>query len=147
MRREVDRLFEDFDGGLWRAPFRHSLFDYAPFGRFGAPALPVVDIAEKDGEYQITAELPGLDEKDVEVKVANGGLTIRGQKKEEKDETKKGYHLAERRYGAFERSFAIPEGVDADKISASFSKGVLTVSLPKTAEAQKREKKIAINAT
>lgn len=147
LRRDVDRLLEDLDTDFWRAPFRRSLFDYAPFGRVGMRVTaPAVDIAEKDGEYEITAELPGLDEKDIEVKFADGGLTIRGEKKEEKEEKRKGYHLSERRYGTFERFFAVPDGVDADKISAKFSKGVLTVVLPKTAEAQKQEKKIAIKA-
>ncbi|MGB8364124.1 MAG: Hsp20/alpha crystallin family protein [Rhizomicrobium sp.] len=147
LRREVDRLFEDFDGGFWRAPFRSSLFDLAPLGgAIASTAAPAVDIAEKDGEYEITAELPGIDEKDIEVKFANGGLTIRGEKKVEKEESKKGYRLSERRYGAFERFFAVPEGIDEDKISAKFAKGVLTVTLPKTAEAQKHEKKIAIKA-
>ena len=145
LRREVDRLFEDFDG--WSAPFKRSVFDYAPFGRFAPSArVPAVDIAEKDGNYEITAELPGIDEKDVEVRLADGGLTIRGEKKEQKEEKQKGYHLSERRYGAFERFFAVPEGVDEDKVSAVFKNGVLTVTLPKTAEAQKREKKIAIKA-
>lgn len=147
LRREVDRMFEDFDTNFWRAPFRRSVFDYAPFGRAGTRAAPpAVDITEKDGEFEISAELPGLDEKDIEVKFANGGLTIRGEKKEEKEEKRKGYHLSERRYGSFERFFAVPDGVDVDKISAKFAKGVLTVTLPKTADAQKQEKKIAIKA-
>jgi len=71
-------------------------------------------------------------------------LTIKGEKKEEKEENRKDYHLSERRYGAFERSFGIPDGVDADKIAASFKKGVLTITLPKTPEAKKQEKKIAV---
>lgn len=145
LRREVDRIFEDFDANFRRGPFRRSVFDYAPFGRaVTRRGSPAVDITEKDGEYEIAAELPGLDEKDIEVKFANGGLTIRGEKKEEKIEKRKGYHLSERRYGTFERFFAVPDGVDADKIAAKFSKGILTVTLPKTAEAQKQEKKIAI---
>ncbi len=145
LRREVDRLFDDFDVGSWRAPFRRSLFDYAPFGRLEVKA-PAVDVVEKDKEFEITVELPGIDEKDIEVKVANGGLTIRGDKKEQKEEKKKDYYLSERRYGSFERFFSLPDGVDADKIAASFKKGVLTVTLPKTPEAQKQEKKIAIKA-
>jgi HSP20 family protein len=94
----------------------------------------------------VTAELPGMDEKSIEVKVAGGALTIKGEKQEEKEEKKKDYYLHERRFGSFERAFRIPEGVDADKIEASFKKGVLTVSLPKTAEAQKAEKKITVKA-
>ena len=103
-------------------------------------------MAEREGAYEISAELPGLDEKDVEVKLANGLLTIRGEKKEEREEKEKDYYLSERRYGAFTRSFQVPEGVDADKVEARFAKGVLTVTLPKTAEAQKQEKKIEVKA-
>lgn len=139
LRREIDRLFEDFDGGFWGTRF-------APFAAPAKLSVPPVDIAEKDGTYEITAELPGMDEKNVEVKLANGGLTIKGEKKEEKEEKRKDYHLSERSYGAFERYFALPDGIDTDKISASFKNGVLTVTLPKTAEAQKKEKKIDVKS-
>ena len=107
---------------------------------------PAVDVAEKDEECEITAELPGLDEKNIEVKLANGTLTIKGEKKEEKEEKQKDYYLSERSYGSFIRSFQLPEGVDEGKIEASFVKGVLTVKLPKSAEAQKNEKTISIKA-
>jgi HSP20 family protein len=107
---------------------------------------PAVDIAETDKGYEITAELPGLDEKNIEVKLANGSLTIKGEKQEEKEEKEKGYYLHERHFGAFERCFRMPEGVDGDKIEATFKKGVLTVTLPKTPEAQKAEKKITVKA-
>src|SRR5690606_41318480 len=101
---------------------------------------------EKEKEYEITAELPGIDEKNVEIKLANGTLTIKGEKKEEKEEKQKDYHLSERRYGSFQRSFPLPEGIDTDKVEATFAKGVLTVKLPKTVEAQKAEKKITVKA-
>jgi len=107
---------------------------------------PAMDLVEKDKEYEITAELPGIDEKNVEIKLSNHTLTIKGEKREEKEEKDKDYYLSERRYGSFQRSFQVPEGVDADKIDASFTKGVLTVKLPKTAEAQKAEKKITVKA-
>ena len=87
-----------------------------------------------------------MDEKDIEVKVVNDTLTIKGEKQEEKEEKKKDYYLRERSFGSFERSFGIPEGVDGDKIEASFKKGVLTVMLPKKLEAQKPAKKIGIKA-
>jgi HSP20 family protein len=103
-----------------------------------------VDIAEKEKEYEVMAELPGMDENNIDVKFADGMLTIKGEKKEEKEEKKKDYYLSERRYGSFQRSFQVPDGVDAEKIEASFKNGVLTVKLPKTAEAVKQEKKIAI---
>jgi len=148
LRREVDRLFEDFHGGFWPSPFRRSAFDIEPFWRRGPrwAATPAVDIVEKDNAYEVAAELPGLDEKGIEVKFANDVLTIKGEKREEKEEKGKDYYLHERSFGSFERCFAVPEGVDADKIEASFKKGVLTVTLPKTPEAQKPEKKIAVKA-
>jgi HSP20 family protein len=149
LRREIDRMFEDFGWGFGLRPFGRTLFDVEPFWRgeltFGK--APAVDIAEKEKEYEITAELPGLDENNVEVKFADGLLTIRGEKREEKEEKRKDYYLSERRFGSFQRSFQVPEGVDADKIAATFKNGVLTVSLPKSPEAQKKEKKIAIKKT
>jgi HSP20 family protein len=148
LRREIDRLFDDVGRGFFRVPSLRSWFEEPLFQR--APLtfdVPAVDVAERDKEYEITAELPGLDEKDIEVNLANGVLTISGEKKEEKEEKKKGYYLAERRYGSFQRSFRVPEGVDEGKIEASFKKGVLKLTLPKTAEAQKSAKKIAIKGS
>ncbi len=105
---------------------------------------PVVDIVDKGDAYEVTAELPGLDEKNIEVKLINGSLTIKGEKQEEKEVKKKDYHLRERHFGSFERSFTVPEGVDTDKIEAGFKNGVLTVTLPKKPEAQKPAKKIEV---
>ena len=148
LHREVDRLFEDFGRNFWRAPVRSSAFKVEPFwrGELRFTTVPAVDIIEKDNAFLITADLPGMDEKSVEVQVASGNLTIKGEKKEEKEETKKDYYLHERHFGFFERSFGIPEGVDADKIEANFKKGVLTVTLPKKPEAQKPAKKIDVKA-
>jgi len=147
-RREVDRLFEDFGRDLWSSPFRRPTFNVEPFwrGELKFTGAPAVDIAEKDNAFEITADLPGMDEKNVEVQVANGNLTIKGEKKEEKEEKKKDFYLHERHFGSFERSFSIPDGVDADKIEANFKKGVLTVTLPKKPEAQKPAKKIDVKA-
>ena len=148
LHREIDRLFDDFGGGFWRSPFRRSVFDLEPFWRreLSWETAPAMDIAETEKAYEITAELPGMSESDVEVVASNGGLTIKGEKKEEKQEKKKDYYLSERRYGSFQRCLQIPEGVDADKIEATFKKGVLTVTLPKKPEAQKPEKKISVKA-
>jgi len=148
LHREIDRLFDAFDGGSWSSPFHRSVFDIEPLWRREArwPTMPAVDVSETDKVYEITAELPGMDEKNIEVKLSNGGLIIKGEKQEEKEEKKKDYYLHERSFGSFERSFRMPEGVDTDKIEASFKKGVLTVKLPKTADAQKAEKKIAVKA-
>ena len=109
-------------------------------------AAPAVEMTESDKAYEVTAELPGMDEKDIEVKVVDGNLMIKGEKQQEKEEKQKDYYLHERRFGSFERRFQVPEGVDADKIEASFKKGVLTVTLPKKLEAQKPAKRIEVKA-
>ncbi|MCZ0963190.1 Hsp20/alpha crystallin family protein [Paracoccus benzoatiresistens] len=142
LRSEMDRLFEVFEPRGW-------------FGR-SLPALgqdlaalrlaPAVDLVEKNGGYELSAELPGLDAENVEVKLAGGVLTIRGEKKEAKDEERKDYHLSERRWGSFLRQIRLPEDVDDSKIEASFANGVLTVSLPKSEKAIAAEKKIEIRA-
>jgi HSP20 family protein len=148
LRREVDRLFHDFERGSWPNPFRGSAFDLEPLWRreLTWAKTPAVDVVEKENGYEVTAELPGMDEKNIDVTVANGCLTIKGEKQEEKEEKKKDYYLQERRFGSFERRFEIPEGVDASKIEANFAKGVLTVTLPKSAEAKKAAQKIAVKA-
>jgi HSP20 family protein len=148
LHRQIDRLFEDFGRGVWQ-PFRHSLFgteELWPHAVTLGATAPAVDVAETEKAYEITAELPGMDEKNIDVKVADGSLTIRGEKQEEKEEKKKDYYLHERHFGSFERSFSLPESVDADKIGAAFKKGVLTVTLPKKPEAQKPAKKIEVKA-
>lgn len=147
LRNEIDRLFDDFGQGFWR-PFGRSLFAGEPLFKRELPlgVIPVVDVVENEKAFELTAELPGIDEKEVEVKVANDILTIKGEKQEEKEEKKKDYYLHERNFGSFERSFGIPEGVDTDKIEANFKKGVLTVTLPKKPEAQNPAKKIEVKA-
>lgn len=139
LRREVDHLFEDFGRGDWLRPLRPSNLE-AIFRQ------PAVDIAEKDKAFEMTAELPGLDVKNIEVTLRNGNIILKGERQDQKEEKSKDYYLQERQYGAFERSFALPNGVDADKIDATFKNGILTVTLPKTAEAQKPEQKVAVKA-
>jgi HSP20 family protein len=135
-----------FPAGSWRSPFGRSVFDVQPFwrGEIGWGKAPAVDIVDKGNAFEITAELPGMDESNIDVKFADGTLTIMGEKRDEKEEKKKEYCLSERRYGSFQRSFGVPDGIDADKIEANFKNGVLTVTLPKTPQAQRSEKKIAI---
>ena len=146
LRREVDRLFDDFNMSPFRLPFRRPAFDIEPFW---APkswvAVPAVDFVERDNAFEVHADLPGLEEKNIEVKVAGGVLTIKGAiRKRTRKRRRKDFHLRERRVGSFERALRIPDGVDTDKIDATFKKGVLTVTLPKTAEAQKPVKKIEV---
>ena len=96
-------------------------------------------MTETDKEIEITAELPGLEEKDVQINVADNVLTIRGEKKAEKEEKDKNYRLIERSYGSFERSLELPNGVNADAIRANIAKGVLKVTVPKPAPAQTKK--------
>ena len=148
LRQEIDRLFDDFGIGTWRSPFRSSFFDIDPLRRAKAAfsGIPAVDVIETEQGYKVAAEPPGMDEKNIEVKIANGMLTIKGEKQEEKEEEKQDYYVRERSFGSFERTLPVPDGVDLDKVDASFKSGVLTVALPKTAEAQKAEKKISVKA-
>ncbi|KAB0486956.1 heat shock protein Hsp20 [Pseudomonas reinekei] len=148
LRQQVDHLFEDFNHRSSLSPLGRGLFDIDPLWRreLIGHSLPAVDITEKDKSFEITAELPGMDQKNIEVKLSNGSLIIKGEKKEDKEEKRKGYYLSERHYGSFERVFNLPKGVDADKIEASFSKGVLSLSLPKKPEAMKADKVVPIKA-
>lgn len=137
LRTEIDRLFEDFG-----RPAR-GIFN---FGLNGLTPVPALEMAEKDHEYRLTAELPGLKEEDVEISIADGTLTLSGEKREEEERKDEGYLLSERRYGSFERRIALPADIDADAVSAEFRKGVLTITLPKDAKAAERTRKIAITA-
>jgi HSP20 family protein len=145
MRKEIDSMFDDFGSGFWYAPSR-SPFDIEPGWRrdLGWEKMPAVDVVEKDKAYEISAELPGMDEKDINVAVSNGVLTVKGEKKETREEKQTDDYVSERHYGSFARSFRVPQDVDASKIEAKFEKGVLALTLPKTAAAQKPEQKIAI---
>jgi HSP20 family protein len=149
LRQEIDRLFDDVTRGFAGLPSYRRLADFGPSWPWESTtsvAVPAVDVAEKEKEYQITAELPGLDESNVQVTLVDDVLTITGEKQEEKEEKDKNYHLSERRYGSFQRSFQLPPGIDQGKIEANFRNGVLTVLLPKAPDAQTKTKKIAIKA-
>lgn len=106
---------------------------------------PTVDIYEKDGNYVVKADVPGIEEKDLNVEIKDNVLTISGRKEEEKETKEAGYYRSERFTGSFTRSLALPEGVEADKVNADYNKGVLTVTLPKPKEAQ--PKKIDVKAS
>ena len=139
-RDEMDRFFDRFSKGFGNAAFEPL------WSREGEPSVPAVDLSEDDKGYTVTAELPGIEEKDIDVTVSAGMLTIKGEKKQEKEEKNKNYYLSERSYGSFQRVFAMPEGVDQAKIAANFAKGVLTVTLPKSVQAQNTQKKIEVKA-
>lgn len=137
LQKDMNRLFDDFFGG----------FDVAPFGgsadRFGAFS-PSVDIREDAKEINVKAELPGLDENDVEVMLTDNHLTIKGEKREDKEDKGKNYYRMERSYGSFSRVIALPQGLDADKAKAIFKNGVLSISLPKTEDVSQKSRKISV---
>jgi HSP20 family protein len=137
LHREMNRLFDDVFRGFHFAPVASERFS----SRVGS-TWPSVEMSETDKEIRVTAELPGLDEKDIHVELTNGVLAISGEKKTESED--KDWLFSERYYGRFERRIPV-EDVDEDKISAAFKKGVLAVTLPKATNAQSKVKRIAIN--
>lgn len=130
LQQEIDRLFDGFSTTF--------------AGRVAKDLTPTMDIAETDKDIEITVELPGMQEKDVQLNIADGVLTIRGEKKNEREETKTDYHLVERSYGSFLRTVELPAGVNPDQIKAEMTKGVLKIGVPKPAPAQ--TKKIDVKA-
>lgn len=136
-RREMEQVFDGLGSG--RPAGSTSLLE-RQLGAF----TPNIDVSETDQEVRVTAELPGLEEKDVEVTLVDGALSIKGEKRDEQEEEKGEFYRSERRYGMFERRIALPAGVDPDKAAASFKKGVLRVTLPKTAEAQNRRRRVPV---
>jgi HSP20 family protein len=134
MEQEMEETFDRWLGG-WPRPFGQAeTLGWAP----------AVDVVDRKNEVVLRADLPGLTEKDVELTLQNGNLNIRGERKEEKEIKEENYYCSERWSGAFSRTLALPAGVEADKISATFKEGVLEVHLPKTQGAE--GKKIEIKA-
>jgi HSP20 family protein len=134
LHREVNRLFDDVFRGFGVPTFA---------GLDRTAGWPHVELGETDKEIRVTAELPGLDEKDVEITVEDGALTLRGEKRSEVEDKDRGY--TERSYGRFERRIGLPQGVDRDKADATFKNGVLTVTLPKTEAANENVRRIPVN--
>jgi HSP20 family protein len=141
MRRDMDRLFDDMWKGFGNGGGLPAVFA-------GGSAAPRIDVKETDTGFEVSAELPGVDEKDIEVELQDDVLTIRGEKKIEKEEgdKEKGYHVMERSYGSFARSITLPYSADSDKVSADFSKGVLKVVIPRPAEMAAKTRKIEVKA-
>jgi HSP20 family protein len=138
LQREMDNVFDNF--------FRN--FDLMPTGRgegMGA-FYPSVDVKDGEKEIVVKAELPGMEEKDVEVSLSDDALTIRGEKKEEKENKGKDYWHKETNYGSFSRVIPLPEGLDTEKADAHFKNGVLTIALPKLEAKLAKSKKIAIKS-
>ena len=134
IRDEVNRLFDNFFTGL---PERRR-------GLLEGEWAPSVDIAETDNEVVVTAELPGVKQDDVDITITDDVLTLKGEKKEEKEVKEKNYHRIERSYGSFQRSVSLPAGVQADKVKATYKDGVLHITVPKAEEAKPKQIKINV---
>jgi HSP20 family protein len=134
LQREINRLFDDAFRG----------FGVPAFGEESPLLRPAVDVKETDRALEVSVELPGIDEKDIEVTVSDGTLTIRAEKKAERESEEADYHLMERSYGSFCRSLALPFAVDQDKVTAVFDKGVLKLALPKPPEMAAKVRKVEI---
>jgi len=133
MRREMDRLWDSF-------------FEGKPAKRVEEVGewLPTLDISETKNDLVVRAEIPGIDPKDIDISLVNEVLTIKGDKKQEKEEKEENYHLIERSYGSFTRTIRLPKEVQSDKINASYKNGILKITLPKSEEAKKKEIKIKV---
>jgi HSP20 family protein len=132
IQREMNRMFDGFFRGTNDEDYAISSW------------TPAVDIAEHDDEYLVKVELPGVNKDEVKLTLENNILTIRGEKKQEKETKKENYHRVERSYGSFQRSFTLPAAVKADKIDASYKDGILTVSLPKAEEAKPKQIEVKV---
>lgn len=139
LHRNIDRVFEDMWSGGFDSPLLPDIFG-------GKDVMPKLDVSEDEKSVHVTVELPGMDEKDVSVSLTDRVLTIRGDKKQEKETKDKDVTRRERAYGSFRRSLEVPADVDAAKIEAKFRNGVLTIELPKTKEAQQKVKQIPVRA-
>jgi HSP20 family protein len=129
LQREVDRLFEEFARGL------------GPMSAANGSLMPSMEVTESDKELVITAELPGLERKDVDISLEDNVLTIRGEKKSEAspDDKNKNVHVSERSYGVFYRVLELPSGIDPSSVQATMSKGILKITIPKPARAQPKK--------
>jgi HSP20 family protein len=134
MQREMNRVFDSFNRS----------WGLGAFPEFTGSFIPRLDVTEDAKAFTVTAELPGMSEKEIDLSISGDTLTIRGEKKEEKEDKNKSYYYSERSYGTFLRSIPLPRQVETDKVSASFKKGVLMITLPKTAAAMESTKKIDV---
>jgi HSP20 family protein len=132
---DIDRLFDDF----------FNDFELDIFGGRTGSFSPRVEVSEDEKEIRVSAELPGLDEKDISVSITGDSLTLSGEKKEESESKDKGYFLKERSYGSFTRTIPLYSDIKTDMVEAHFKKGVLRIHLPKTAKAVDGKKKIEVS--
>ncbi len=147
VRSEMDRLFDRFGTGFG-FPSLRRMFEIEPAWRSSSSfSTPAIDMSEDEKAYKISAELPGIEAKDIDVSVTGDMLVLKGEKRQQKEEKDKNYHFSERAYGSFQRAFELPRSVDRNKLAADFSKGGLTITLPKTAEAQKPVQKIEVKSS
>ncbi|MBX9688459.1 MAG: Hsp20/alpha crystallin family protein [Candidatus Obscuribacterales bacterium] len=141
LQREMNRLLEEFSRGMERSGF--PIFEDEQLSQFN----PKLDLKETKNELIVSVEVPGMNEKDLEVSVCEGLLMIRGEKKEEKVEDLKGYYRMERRYGEFNRTLPLPYDIDSEKVEALFKNGVLNITLPKLKQAKAEAKSVPVKGS
>lgn len=136
--QEVDRIFDHAVRGFG---FGRPVFPQM----IGSVLKPILDLGATEKEYTITVEIPGVDENEVKLEIVNDTLTIRGEKRQEKEEKEKNYYRVERSYGSFQRVLSLPDDADQEKVKASFKKGVLTITMPRKAMPRENVRKIEIS--
>lgn len=142
LHHDIDRLFEDAFRGFGFAPFGGGKPLFPQMS--GGLLKPTLDLGATDKEYTVTVEIPGVDDKDIKLEIVNSTLTIRGEKKQEKEENDQNFYRLERSYGSFQRVLSLPEDVDEAGVAAKFTKGVLTITLPRKSMPQSQIRRIEV---
>ena len=142
LHNEMDRLFDDFFNGSALSPFRSGSF--MPEGITGTLLKPSLDLGSTDNEYTVSVEIPGVSEKDVSIELVHDSLTVRGEKKQRKEEKNKNFYRLERSYGSFQRTLSLPDDANRENIKADFKNGVLNITIPRMAIPENKAKQIEI---
>lgn len=142
LQREIDRLFDSFFRGFALSPLSHNGLLTAPLAE--GILRPTLDVSADDKDYTISIEVPGINQKDVHVEIVGNTMTIKGEKKQEKEEKSKNYYRMERSYGSFQRILSLPEDADQENIKATFKNGILTINIARTGLPHSEVKQIEI---
>ena len=150
LRQEVDNLFDNFFSNFSLGPFGRTHIDFEPFRKAGRHLglsdnlLPDMDVRQTDDTFQVSVELPGMDDDDFEITIENGSLIIKGEKEEKKEEKTGDRFVSERRYGSVYRSVPLPRNINEEDVQATFKKGLLEIAIPMMAEPENKAKKIEV---
>lgn len=144
LRSEIDRLFDDFSTPALSWP--RGLARRSAMTMSGLASLPPMDFVERDGQFELSVEMPGFDASEIDIRLSDGRLTVKGAKAEESEDKEGDYVVHERSSGSVERSITLPRSIDAAKVEARLQNGVLTIVLPKTEEAREQERHVEVRA-